>query len=112
MKLKIPKNDRKYLWTQHVIRKMSYYGLSADRVKRIINHPKRTENGVAPNTVAIMQCTGTKKKATEIWAMYQKKPEGRKIIITTWRYPGTSPVREAVPIPTDILAELKRGGIL
>ena len=31
----------------------------------------------------------------------------KKVIITAWRYPGVSPIREAIPIPNDILEELK-----
>ena len=31
----------------------------------------------------------------------------KKVIITAWRYPGKSPVREAIPMPADILEELK-----
>ncbi|OGN16308.1 MAG: hypothetical protein A3B99_03280 [Candidatus Yanofskybacteria bacterium RIFCSPHIGHO2_02_FULL_44_12b] len=41
MSFKIPKNDSKYWWTQHAIRKMVFYGLSPDRVKRTIRNPKR-----------------------------------------------------------------------
>ncbi|KKR22275.1 MAG: hypothetical protein UT53_C0044G0008 [Candidatus Yanofskybacteria bacterium GW2011_GWD2_39_48] len=65
---KPPKSDKKYYWTNHVMRKMLYYGLSPDRVKRIIINPKRRENGVAEKTVAVMQPTGTKIKPTEVWA--------------------------------------------
>ncbi len=106
-----PKDDQKYRWTNHVKRKMAFYGLSGDRIKRIIRNPKRCENGVAENTIAVMQPTGTKKKPTEVWVMYANKSK-RKIIITVWRYPGISPIRDQIPIPSDILAELKEEGIL
>lgn len=113
-----PKNDKKYHWTNHVARKMMFYGLSADRVKRVIRSPSRCEKGVAPKTIAVMQprkipqsfAAGSRGKPAgrneEIWVMYQQK-SGKKIIITAWRYPGVSPVRDAVPIPVEILEELK-----
>ena len=125
MNFKFPKNDEKYSWTNHVSRKMMYYGLSADRVKRVIRNPNRSEKGIAPNTIAVMQpgkmnAVSMGKPASwkeEIWVMYAEKktrPQekqnfiGRKkVIITAWRYPGKSPIREAIPIPADILEELK-----
>ena len=105
------KDDNKYRWTNHVKRKMAFYGLSGDRIKRIIRNPKRCENGVAENTIAVMQESGTKKKPTEVWTMYATKGT-RKVIITAWRYPGISPIREQIPIPADILRELKEEGVL
>ena len=119
MQFKTPKEDHKYRWTQHVVRKMMHYGLSPDRVKRVIRAPKRMEEGIAPGTLAAMQPAGTSKRPSEIWVMWaEKKPLTRrtkadlvntvkKVIITAWRYPGISPVRDQVPIPADILAELK-----
>lgn len=133
MQFKQPKADAKYRWTNHVVRKMMHYGLSPDRVKRVIRNPTRAEVGVAEGTIAVMQPTGSPKKPTEIWVMYAEKKEKRlpakdlrkiktgfrsmivgnqKVIITAWRYPAVSPVRDQIPIPADILAELKREGIL
>ena len=106
MRFNIPKNDSKYHWTQHSVRKMLFYGLTADRVKRIIRNPKRMEDGIAEGTLAAMQSSGTKQKPTEVWTMYAVKGN-KKVIITAWRYPGVSPVRDAIPIPADILEELK-----
>lgn len=143
-----------YHWTNHVAGKMVYYGLSADRVKRVVRSPYRSEKGIAPNTIAVMQPSGhvssslisrnNKKPARggpgkqlswkeEIWVMYvpirSKRSLGtesrildsstksspdfgrigttKKVIITAWRYPGVSKIREAIPIPENILAELK-----
>ncbi|MEK9174685.1 MAG: hypothetical protein AAB725_01815 [Patescibacteria group bacterium] len=101
----LPKDDSRYSWTRHVVGKMQYYRLSESIIKRIIRAPKRVEKGVAENTIACMQPAGSKKKQ-EIWVMYQQKGE-RKHIITAWRYPGTSPVRDQIPIPPDILEELE-----
>lgn len=40
--------------------------------------------------------------------MYQIKPLNQKItIISAWRYPGISPKGEAIPIPEDVLIDLK-----
>lgn len=105
------KKDTKYFWTQHVVRKMVFYGLSPDRIKRVIRNPKRAEEGVAENTVAVMQPGTNKKKPSEIWAMYQQRGK-KKVVITAWRYPGISPVRDQIPIPHDILEELRNEGIL
>ncbi len=108
MKIQKPKDDDRFTWTNHVVDKMQQYQLSPQMVKRVIRNPARMEEGVAPGTVAVMQSRG-KKQVTEIWAMYQDiKNRGlaKKRIITAWRYPGVSPVREEVPIPLDIREEL------
>jgi len=68
---KLPKNDGKYHWTSHVARKIAFYGLSPDRIKRVIRNPKRVEDGVAENTVAVMQPGANIKKPSEVWVMYQ-----------------------------------------
>ncbi len=125
---KKPQNDKKYFWTQHVTEKMLFYGISEGRIKRIIRYPTRTEEGIAPDTVAVMQSAGTKRYA-EIWVMYKVvKPQesgknpfsqvpdelkrlqdlfgGRRFkVITTWRYPGKSPERD--PVPDEVMSEIK-----
>ena len=76
--------------------------------------PKRSEKGIAEGTIAVMQPTSSQ-KPSEVWVMYQalgKRGKGRRIIITAWRYPGVSPIRDEIPIPIDILEELKRDGII
>lgn len=100
-----------YHWTQHCVRKMMFYGLTADRVKRVIRNPKRVEEGVAENTIAVMVSGANKNKSSEIWTMYQKRGN-KKIVISAWRYPGISPVGKQIPIPSDILEELKKEGIM
>ncbi len=131
MEFKFPKNDEKYYWTNHVGRKMMFYGLSADRIKRVMRNPRRSEKGIAEGTIAVMcpvgaLASGGHQKTrqswkSEIWVMYQQKIKkskfknqnlGQKIIITAWRYTGISPVRDEIPIPADILEELKRDGII
>jgi hypothetical protein len=88
----------------HSIAKMKQYGLSENRVKRVINNPKRKEVGIAPGTIAVMQ-PNSSKHSYEFWAMYQIR--GKRIrIITAWKYPGKSPINGTIPIPLDILEEL------
>lgn len=106
MQIKEPKNSDKYYWTKHVFEKMKQYQISEQTVKRVIRSPERVEQGIAPGTTAVMQSRGKKKK-TEIWTMYvvdEKKNQTK--VITAWRYPGISPVRDKIPIPQDIIDEL------
>lgn len=95
-----------YVWTHHVKEKMKYYQLSEQRVKRVLRNPDRVEEGVSPDTVAVMQRNDTKKHKKEIWAMYQEKKEGEKTVISAWRYPGESPVGGNIEIPEDTLGLL------
>ncbi len=105
MEDKKPRNTERFEWTMHVVSKMKQYNLSENRVKRVINNPKRIEEGIAPNTIAVMQ-PNSSKHSYEFWAMYSRVA-GRKIrIITAWKYPGRSPVKGPIPIPLDILEEL------
>lgn len=122
-------NSGCYLFTLHADYKMREYHLSRQRVTRVIRSPKRTEEGIVPDTVAVMQPSSTKRmngKETwtqEIWVMYKvnskfNPPAGGKSsklegilnqpqlkIISCWRYPGVSPERD--PIPLDILREIE-----
>lgn len=96
---------------------MRYYRLTPSRIKRIIRHPARIEEGILEGAIACMQPSSantpgreTPRNYSEIWAMYLiKKGEGnkeRKIqVITAWRYPGKSPERD--PIPVEILKEVR-----
>lgn len=111
-------------FTSHARYKMSQYGLSEQKVKGVIRNPRRTEKGIAPKTVAVMQPVSMKTiggKETwkqEIWVMFVTKkkeqgifsPSSQLKIISTWRYPGVSPKRS--PIPEEILQELENGGII
>ena len=51
---------------------------------------------------------GSKKHPYEIWVMWQEKKTSEKfgpggiIMISAWRYPGTSPIGQPPPIPEDI----------
>ncbi|TSC51839.1 MAG: Uncharacterized protein LiPW41_786 [Parcubacteria group bacterium LiPW_41] len=133
--MKQPKNDSKYIWTSHAWEKMQQYGISDQRVRRIVRFPKRTEEGVLDGAIAAMQPAGKQ----EMWVMYvlfdenqkgisndefrnpkqEKKKErpldnmqsflgstGKRFkIITVWRYPGVSPIRDA--IPEDVLSEIR-----
>ena len=116
-------NNEKIVWTVHSKGKMRQYRLSEKRVLRIFRRPERIEEGIAPKTVAAMQITGTKKHPTEVWMMYQiinlkpkttlrlrsgqenLKPKTIRII-STWRYPGRTPVGARPQIPQDTLDNL------
>ena len=112
MRFKLPKDDERISWTKHVKEKMKFYGLSEGRLRRLLSNPKRKQEGIVPETIAIMQPAGSQKHPTEIWLMYQiisqrSKTKGQKIrIISAWRYPGVSPISQPPPIPEDIAQEL------
>ena len=127
MKIRRPKDDNRYIWTAHSFAKMLQYRLSEQRIRRVIKSPKRVEEGIAKDTIAVMQPYGySKKNPKEIWVMYcfqksQKKFQAarqfqnkhncdqklKKIIIAAWIYPGISPVRKTPKIPEDILNYLQ-----
>jgi hypothetical protein len=112
------KEDNLY-WTEHSQEKMAFYNLSKSRVKRVLRHPQRVENGIVEGTLASMQKAGSKKHPYEIWVMYQIKSQNDKakfqnqnpkikpiIIISAWKYPGITKPNEPIPIPEDILEEI------
>ena len=103
---KSPQNDKNFYWTRHIKEKMKYYRISEGRLRRILKSPFRREKGIARGTIAVMQPARTK-KPSEIWLMYQERNK-RKIMISAWRYPGISPVGEPIPVPEDIIKELKK----
>ncbi|MCL5016483.1 MAG: hypothetical protein M1312_02655 [Patescibacteria group bacterium] len=113
-------------WTAHARDKMRYYKLSESRIKRVLNYPKRVEEGIAENTVAMMQSGGTGKNPYEIWIMVQEsKPKSARSktakekdivkrlglkekmikIISAWRYPGVTKPGEK--LPEEILLDLR-----
>jgi hypothetical protein len=105
MDVKTIKNDRNYFWTNHAKYKLLQYGLSPSAVKRTVNRPLRVENGIAPDTVAVMKRKDSKKIKKELWVMYQKF--GAKIkIISAWIYPGTSPQGKDIYVPEDVWEEI------
>lgn len=117
MQITLVKN--KIYWTEHVKEKMRYYGLSENRVLRVLRNPKRVEEGVAENTTAAMQRAGSVKHPYEIWMMFQEKHKtqlakikgqenGKQIvIISAWKYPGITKPGAEIPIPDDVRAELR-----
>lgn len=124
MIIKFPRKDESIVWTEHAKAKMKFYGLSPSRVKNILRRPQRKEEGVAPDTIALMQPVSVKIVAgkpvwkQEIWLMYQKVSQNLRIstagnqpkvrIISAWRYPGVSPTGKKIPIPDDIREELEK----
>jgi hypothetical protein len=95
----------KLSWTLHAQAKMMYYRLSPMRVRRVLNAPKRVEEGVAPKTIAMMQPASLKsgggrpgaaskeRWTQEIWVMVQDIGRERKVI-SAWRYPGVTKPRD------------------
>lgn len=101
----------KVTWTKHSEKKLQQYQISKSRILRIIKNPYRVEEGIVPNTIALMRPPKIKNKTwkQEIWVMIQKSKKGLKII-SAWRYPGKSPKQN--PIPSEILQELIKEGFI
>ena len=128
MLFKFPKDDKFFLWTRHIKDKMLFYRISEQKIKTILKSPDRKEEGIAPNTNAVMKRNDTPKRKEEIWVMYQnsanRKTRGmnrqspightlvangsKKIMISAWRYPGKSKPGKEIPIPIDILNEIEK----
>ncbi len=84
-------------WTFHSRAKMRHWGLSEARVKRILHAPTRTEEGIAPKTMAIMQKAGSVKHPCELWVMVEDKRSVRNVI-SAWRYPGATKPRSGTAL--------------
>jgi len=110
MFFKEPKDTKEFYWTRHIKEKMRYYGLGEGRLRRILKTPSRREEGIALNTIAVMQPAGVKKQ-TEIWLMYQLVGKKKKMI-SAWRYPGISPEGKSIVIPDDIIEELRKDKVI
>lgn len=124
------KNDKRYFWTSHSRYKLVQYNLGPGIIKRIVRKPDRIEEGLAPNTVAVMKDRSTKSQEKEIWVMYQRESKmqklkcknidlvsektkknistGRLKIISAWIYPGKTKKGKEIFIPEDVLAELQK----
>ena len=117
MIFKFPKNDKNFHWTQHIKDKMLFYRISEQKIKTILKSYNRKEEGIAPNTMAVMLRNDTPKRKEEIWVMYQNiqnagndrddRKTRKKIMISAWRYPGKSKAGKQIPIPDDVLQEIK-----
>lgn len=105
--------SKKLTWTIHSQAKMRQYGLSESRVRRVIHSPLRIEEGIAEDTIGVMQPASVKKTdkgkpvewSQEIWVMVCETPSERRVI-SAWRYPGKTKPGES--IPAEILSEMKR----
>jgi len=109
--IKFPKNDSRFSWTTHIKNKMVFYHISPNEIKTIFQKPNRTEEGIAPNTIAAMRVKKTRAKdrpETETWIMYKlnQKTRSKITMISAWRYPGRTKPGERPQIPVDILEEL------
>lgn len=121
MIFKFPKNDKNYRWTQHIKDKMLFYRISEQKIRAILKNPNRREEGIAPNTIAVMKRNDTPKRKEELWVMFAQASLGKfklqsaswrtnakQIMISTWRYPGKSRPGKDIPIPEDTLAEIQK----
>lgn len=97
-------------WTSHAKMKMQYYRLSEGRVRRVLHSPMRIEEGIAEDTIAMMQPVSLTKSIKgqedwnqEIWVMIVEAPSERRVI-SAWRYPGKTKVGD--PLPQEIINEL------
>ena len=108
MFFKFPKNDKNYSWTSHIKSKMLFYGISEQKIKTILKNTDRREEGIAPNTVAVMKRNDTPKRKEEIWVMFANSGVLKKTMISAWRYPGKSKPGKEIPIPEDILSEIQK----
>ena len=105
------RQSRDFHWTNHAQNKMRFYRLSEQRVRRVLNLPKRIEEGIAPGTIAMMQRAGSVKHPYEIWVMVQKaKRKSQRAnsitkVISAWKYPGITKAGE--PLPEEVIRELK-----
>jgi|WetSurMetagenome_2_1015567.scaffolds.fasta_scaffold62509_2 hypothetical protein len=95
---KSPKNTEKVYWTGHAKYKMQYYGLSAQKILGVIRRPKREEDGIVKNTIAVMQPISPKiiinKEVwkQEVWAMYQLRYRGA---ISNFQIPISKKIRNS-----------------
>jgi hypothetical protein len=107
MDIKVPKSD-KYQWTQHSLFKMRQYGLSPQRIIRVIRNPERIEEGIVEKTIAVMQPASVKYKnfkktwSQEIWAMYQNP-------VTRNSKPVTQDLKNPLPALRATLSQIGRG---
>lgn len=74
------------VFTRHAGFKMRQYRLSEQKVRGVIRNPKRREEGIVKDTVAVMQPISPKRDAKgketwkqEIWVMYKIANNGSRI---------------------------------
>lgn len=91
----IQKTHDKYIWTQHSRHKMRQYRLTESRVKRIIRHPVRVEEGIIEGAIAAMQPSGGK-TYSEIWTLYVLTREGGSFANTFSRHDSSTPTADFV----------------
>ena len=109
MNIKAIRNDKQHFFFIYSKYKLFYYALSPTIVKKIIRKPDRIEEGIAPDTIAMMVRKDSQKRKKEVWVMIQKAKKTRQTkIISTWIYPGVSPSGKDIYIPEDVWEELDK----
>jgi hypothetical protein len=97
---------KRFVYTKHSEYKMREYSLSRQKVEGIIRRPYRTETGIVPRTVAVMQPVSPKTvegRTTwkqEIWTLYQSR-QGGTISKSQFLPPQRDPAK-AVAISNEI----------
>ena len=61
-------------WTSHAKMKMNFYRLSEGRVRRVLHSPMRIEEGIAEDTIAMMQPVSLTKRRVSS-ASVKPRPE-------------------------------------
>lgn len=91
-----------YHFTNHALFKMAFYGLSEGRVRRVIKSPTRVEEGIAPDTIAMMQPSsiktkqGTRMWSQEIWVMMSKRENAKRGITNNFKTIGEHTKNEKI----------------
>lgn len=108
----ILKRPKELYWTTHSIMKMRFYGLSRQRISRVLHSPGRVEEGIAPDTVAYMHVAGNAAHPYELWVMVQDESldsaQGKSVrrkVISAWKYPGRT--KPGAPLPAAIMREIE-----
>ena len=111
MRFREPRDSSLMHWTRNAIAEMRQYGIFEQKVKSILSHPVRTEQGIADGTIGAMMPFGSPTKdgrqpyRGELWVLYREEgtetseqpTRMKKTIIAVWKYPGVSKKREGIP---------------
>lgn len=104
-----PKDSNRFIWTQHIKKKMIFYSISASQIRSILRKADRTEESIVPGLFASMKKNHKKNKKEELWLMYLilENQNSKKIkLISVWRYPGITEKGKELQIPEDVLFDI------
>ena len=107
--MKLPKDSDRLVWTQHIKRKMLFYGISASQIRSILRKADRIEKSIVKGLFVSMKENHKKNRQEELWLMYQVFVVAglSKIkLISVWRYPGITEKGEEIKIPEEVLLDI------